>query len=188
MRKIAILVIANLLWAAPVAQAREVARIQSAPGQSQASWNASAQYQAFQCPTGTARGEGVDMNYTSTRSDDFHYAICVELWQPAPTPVPTPSPTPSPTPQSETATVTVAPSTTVVTAIPTPTAEPTPLAVSTPSDTPTATSTLTATQSESATVASTTTAPAFDYQAFLQMFIAWFQTWFTQFLNTWGQS
>jgi hypothetical protein len=177
MRKTAILVIANLLWFVPTAQANEVARIQSAPGQSQAAWNATAEYQAFQCPAGTARGEGVDMNFTTTRSDDYHFAYCVEIIQPAPRPTLTMEPAPTPTSDTATATtVTLSPTPTPIT----PSSEP---AASNSTSTSAVTETSTATSS--ATPGATATA-AFDYQAFLQMFIAWFQSWFAQFLSSWS--
>lgn len=35
--------------------------------------------------------------------------------------------------------------------------------------------------------ATTQNLEAFNYQAFLEMFMAWFQTWFAQFLATWGK-
>ena len=50
--------------------------IQSPRGISQSAWNASAAYQNFQCPDGTSRGEGVDMNYTTDRSDDYYFVTC----------------------------------------------------------------------------------------------------------------
>jgi hypothetical protein len=173
MRKTTILVIANLLWVVPTAQANEVARIQSAPGQSQAAWNATAEYQAFQCPTGTARGEGVDMNFTTNRSDDYYFAYCTEIVQPTPRPILTPEPIST----SDTATATA------VTPTPTPTTPSSEPAASTSTSTSVVTETSTATSS--ATPSATTTA-AFDYQAFLQMFIAWFQSWFAQFLSSWS--
>lgn len=173
MKRTTVAAILALATISPTAQANEVARIQSAPGQSQAAWNATSEYQAFQCPAGTSRGGGVDMNYTTTRSDDYFYEYCYET--PAPTPSITPTPTPSPTstpttiPTSDTATATVQ----------TPTPSPTVSGSVAVTPTPAA--------AETSTATSTAIAPAFDYQAFLQMFIAWFQTWFTQFLMNWGK-
>lgn len=50
--------------------------IESPRGISQSAWNASSTYQNFQCPDGTSRGEGVDMNYTTDRSDDYYFVTC----------------------------------------------------------------------------------------------------------------
>jgi hypothetical protein len=75
--------------------------IESPRGISQSEWHASSTYQNFQCPTGTSRGEGVDMNFTTTRSDDFYFVTCSPIII-----IPTPTPTPV---ISETSTVTVIP-------------------------------------------------------------------------------
>lgn len=77
--------------------------IESPRGISQSEWHASSTYQNFQCPTGTSRGEGVDMNFTTTRSDDFYFVTCSPIII-----IPTPTPTPTPV-ISETSTVTVIP-------------------------------------------------------------------------------
>ena len=168
----AILVLATI---SPAAQANEVARIQSAPGQSQAAWISTPEYQAFQCPVGTLRGGGVDMNYTTTQNDDYYFTNCYEA--PQPIPVITPSPAPIVTP----------PDTSTVTATITPIQITPPTSSSVgASETTTAKSAIVATET-STTAATLTTSAAFDYQAFLQMFIAWFQTWFTQFLMNWGK-
>ena len=167
MKRKAIVAILALTSISPIAQANEVARIQSAPGLSQSVWNASSQYQAFQCPAGTLRGEGVDMNYTTDRSDDYYFAYCFEA--PAPAPVITPIPIPTSSPSvSDTSTATVQ----------TPVASPTTAASNGSTSTVPAIPTRTET---------TTATAAFDYQAFFQMFIAWFQTWFAQFLTAWGR-
>lgn len=81
--------------------------IQSPRGISQSAWNASSTYQNFQCPSGTSRGEGVDMNYTTDRSDDYWFVNCepiVIYTQPIPIPTPT---------VSDTTTVTITPTPTV---------------------------------------------------------------------------
>lgn len=170
MKRTIVAAILALATISPIAQANEVSRIQSAPGQSQSAWNASSEYQAFQCPAGTSRGGGVDMNYTTTRSDDYFYEYCYERPAPTPpiTPIPTANPSSAASPTLDTATATVQTPSSISTAGNGSTAA---------SPTPPATDTATA----------TATAPAFDYQAFLQMFIAWFQTWFTQFLMNWGK-
>ena len=165
MKRKAIVAILALSSITPIAQANEVARIQSAPGQSQSAWNATPEYQAFQCPAGTLRGEGVDMNFTTDRGDDYYFAYCFEAPAPAPVITPTPAPTSSPA-VSETSTATV----------------------QTQSTTTSNTSSNTTVSSGSTTTETTTaTMAAFDYQAFFQMFIAWFQTWFAQFLAAWGR-
>ena len=91
--------------------------IQSPRGISQSAWNASSTYLNFQCPSGTARGEGVDMNYTTDRSDDYYFVECNPIVVYTPTPTPTPTPTTiASTTVSDTSTVTtVAPTTTTVT-------------------------------------------------------------------------
>ena len=50
--------------------------IESPRGISQSAWNASPTYQNFQCPEGTSRGEGADMNFTTDRSDDYYFVTC----------------------------------------------------------------------------------------------------------------
>jgi hypothetical protein len=56
-------------------------RISSSPGVSQAQWESTSTYLAFSCPAGSGRGMGVDMNFTTTNSDDTWYAYCVKTWQ-----------------------------------------------------------------------------------------------------------
>ena len=165
MKRTSIALALALTSISPIAQANEVSRIQSAPGQSQAAWNATPDYQAFQCPAGTLRGEGVDMNFTTDRSDDYYFAYCFEAPAPAPVITPTPAATSSPT----------------VSETPTATTQPTTTQPSTSSGT--STTVASSTTTETSTAATTT----FDYQAFFQMFIAWFQTWFAQFLAAWGK-
>jgi hypothetical protein len=113
--KIAITVSALLLGTITTANADLY--IQSPIGLTQAQWNASDAYKNFTCPAGYGRGEGIDMNFTTSRADDFWFVSCslidvfVEPETLRPTPIVTPSPTPSSTPSStETVTATVAPS------------------------------------------------------------------------------
>jgi hypothetical protein len=54
--------------------------IQSPRGISQSAWNASDTYKNFQCPDGTGRGEGVDMNYTTDKSDDYYFVTCEPIF------------------------------------------------------------------------------------------------------------
>jgi hypothetical protein len=56
-------------------------RISSSAGMTQSQWEATSTYQAFTCPSGTGRGIGVDLNFTTDRSDDVQYAYCVKTWQ-----------------------------------------------------------------------------------------------------------
>ena len=67
------------------AHAATVSRLESAPGQSQSDWEATDAYKAFVCPEGTLRGGGVDLNFTTDRSDDKYFVTCDEA-----TPVATP--------------------------------------------------------------------------------------------------
>ena len=64
------------------ATAATVSRLDSAPGQSQSDWEATDAYKAFTCPEGTLRGGGVDLNFTTDRSDDKYFVTCDE---PSPT-------------------------------------------------------------------------------------------------------
>jgi hypothetical protein len=56
--------------------ANEIARTTSQRGVTQAQWEATDQYKSFVCPTGSSRGMGVDMNFTTDRSDDTWFATC----------------------------------------------------------------------------------------------------------------
>jgi hypothetical protein len=38
--------------------------------------------QAFNCPEGSGRGIGVDLNYSASQSDHVYYYHCVKTWQP----------------------------------------------------------------------------------------------------------
>ena len=59
-------------------------RITSSPGLTQAQWEATSTYKSFVCPTGSGKAAGVDMNFTTTQSDDRWFAYCVKTWtQPA---------------------------------------------------------------------------------------------------------
>ena len=105
-------IIIGLVIALASAQTASANGIRSPLGVSQAEWNASETYKNFACPENTSRGEGVDMNFTTTRSDDFYFVKC-EAIVITPTPIllpivtPIPKPTPTPIAISETATVTV---------------------------------------------------------------------------------
>ena len=59
-------------------------RITSSRGLTQAQWEATSTYKSFVCPTGSGKAVGVDMNFTTTQSDDRWFAYCVKTWtQPA---------------------------------------------------------------------------------------------------------
>lgn len=57
-------------------------RISSAPGQSQVDFDATPAVQAFNCPEGSGRGIGVDLNSSASQSDHVYYYHCVKTWQP----------------------------------------------------------------------------------------------------------
>ena len=84
MKKV-IFLLALLLGIAP-AQAGEISRVTSQRGVTQAQWEATDQYKFFVCPTGTGRGGGVDMNFTTDQSDDTWFATCntIEVFAPRP--------------------------------------------------------------------------------------------------------
>ncbi len=50
--------------------------IQSAIGISESTWHESSTYKNFQCPSNTVRVEGMDLNYTTNRNDDYFYITC----------------------------------------------------------------------------------------------------------------
>lgn len=92
-----------------VAYQAEIAgtRITSAAGMTQSDWEASATYQSWRathCAAGSGMGIGVDLNFTTDRSDDTWYAYCLKTWQPQPVVAPV----------IESSTVVVAPTSTVV--------------------------------------------------------------------------
>jgi len=65
-----------------IAYGGEVKRIQGLPGQSQQQFESSPEYKAFTCPDGTGRGIGVDMNFTTTKTDDYYFVTCNKNWRP----------------------------------------------------------------------------------------------------------
>lgn len=79
---ISALVFSLLALGVTPANAATVSRLESAPGQSQSDWEATDAYKAFICPEGTLRGGGVDLNFTTDRSDDKYFVTCDE---PSPT-------------------------------------------------------------------------------------------------------
>ena len=149
MKRKAILVVAIMM----IMPGAHAAGIRSAAGQSQSAWNASTEYQNFQCPAGTSRGEGVDMNFTTDRSDDYYFVEC------NPIVVSTPAPVIQPTITPETSTVI------------------------TRTDTPTVVSTGTTTGTTTTTSTTPVSVTAFDWNSFMDQFNAWFGSWFTNWFN-----
>jgi len=68
------------------AQAEEItSMIRSEAGEAQSSFVARNSFKSFFCEAGTTRVDGVDLNFTSTSSDDVYFAYCVKTnLQPAP--------------------------------------------------------------------------------------------------------
>jgi hypothetical protein len=58
-------------------------RVSSAPGVSEANFYASSAYQSHTCPTGSGRGIGVDLAFTTDRSKHIRYVYCVKTWNPS---------------------------------------------------------------------------------------------------------
>jgi hypothetical protein len=75
-------VIIGLFLSLATTQTASAFDLESPRGISQNEWNKSSEYQNFQCPTNTARGEGVDMNFTTNRADDFYYVTCTPIQVP----------------------------------------------------------------------------------------------------------
>jgi len=57
-------------------------RVSSPPGQSEADWYASSAYTSHTCPSGSGRGGGVDLAFTTDRSKHVRFVYCVKTWQP----------------------------------------------------------------------------------------------------------
>lgn len=58
-------------------------KIWSQPGVTQSQWEASDVFKAFSCPSGSGNGMGVDMNFTTTSTDDRWFAYCIKTWRPS---------------------------------------------------------------------------------------------------------
>jgi hypothetical protein len=58
-------------------------KIWSQPGVTQSQWESTDTYKAFSCPSGAGNGMGVDMNFTTSNSDDRWFAYCVKTWRPS---------------------------------------------------------------------------------------------------------
>lgn len=56
-------------------------KIWSQPGVTQSQWESTDTYKAFSCPAGAGNGMGVDMNFTTSKSDDRWFAYCVKTWR-----------------------------------------------------------------------------------------------------------
>ena len=57
-------------------------RIQSTPGVTQSQWESTDTYKNWSCPANSGRAMGVDLNFTTTNSDDYWFNYCVKQWQP----------------------------------------------------------------------------------------------------------
>ncbi len=152
--------------------------IRSPLGISQAEWNASATYQNFQCPANTSRGEGVDMNFTPTRSDDYYFVECSPIQEVIPTrlnytptevattPAQNTETTTAPQPvESSTPTLTPAPSITD-----TSTANTAPSITTVVTDTPTAII-------KTASILDEELDLTWDWDKVLEWIVAWFEKW-----------
>jgi hypothetical protein len=183
-------VIIGLVIALASAQSASADGIRSPLGMSQADWNASETYKNFVCPQGTSRGEGVDMNFTTNRSDDFYFVTCkptVIYVEPIKTVTPVPLPVPAST-KAETSTATSSAPQPVQTTTPKPTPIITPVAVT---DTATAINTVetstpiiktTVTVIETPTVTTKTVTSILDEELDLtwdwDKILAWIIAWF----------
>lgn len=56
-------------------------KIWSQPGVTQSQWESTDSYKSFSCPAGAGNGMGVDMNFTTSSSDDRWFAYCVKTWR-----------------------------------------------------------------------------------------------------------
>lgn len=74
-----IIVVVWFLFAMTTPAKADTLRIQSPKGMSQSAWEATPEYQAFKCPEGYGRGVGVDMNFTTDRSDDYYWVQCEKI-------------------------------------------------------------------------------------------------------------
>ena len=113
-------------------------RVSGAPGDSEATFYASSAYLSHTCPTGSGRGIGVDLAFTSDRSKHVRYVYCVKTWRPTPT-------------SSETSTATTSTSSDTSTATTSTSSDTSNATTSTSSNTSTAT---TSTSSDTSTVTS----------------------------------
>jgi hypothetical protein len=135
----------------------EQTRVESPRGISQSSWNASNTYRDFQCPDNTVRGEGMDMNFTTDKSDDYYFVECnalpITVTTPAIIPAPVDTATATTPIQNDTATTT----------------------------TPTTTTTLNVTTDTTTVVTETATASVVNFNS-----VDWFSefmTWFNNFIK-----
>ena len=56
-------------------------RVSGAPGDSEATFYASSAYLSHTCPTGSGRGVGTDLAFTTDRSKHVRYVYCVKTWR-----------------------------------------------------------------------------------------------------------
>ena len=90
-------------------------RVSGAPGDSEATFYASSAYLSHTCPTGSGRGIGVDLAFTSDRSKHVRYVYCVKTWRPTPTSSETSTATTSTSSETSTATTSTSSDTSTVT-------------------------------------------------------------------------
>ena len=74
--KAKIVIAVSALLIGVIAPANADLYIQSPTGLTQEQWNASDAYKNFNCPNNYGREEGVDLNFTTTRADDYWYVSC----------------------------------------------------------------------------------------------------------------
>jgi hypothetical protein len=128
--------------------------LRSPNGITQQQWNNSPEYLDFKCPVNTSKGEGVDMNFTIDRSDDFYFVTCNPIYV-------------IPTIENpiETSTVTVIPNVSVT--------------IDTPTTTVSSNSTVTQTTQTIPTLTENT-----DFMSWFSVWFAkWFKTWFANWLG-----
>ena len=57
-------------------------RVSSPAGMSDSDWNNSSAVRGFSCPAGAGGAAAVDLNFTTTNSDDVRSMYCVKTWRP----------------------------------------------------------------------------------------------------------
>ena len=72
-------IILGMVIALASTQSASAFDLQSPKGIKQDQWNQTSEYLNFKCPANTARGEGVDMNFTTDRADDFYFVTCTPI-------------------------------------------------------------------------------------------------------------
>ena len=78
-KTIAIVLSAGLLGSPALASEISGTRITSERGITQSQWEATDLYKSHTCPDGAGKGMGVDLNWTSTSSDDTWFIYCDKM-------------------------------------------------------------------------------------------------------------